>query len=120
TPPWQGQKNISASFCQRTGHPRCVQLTEKAINLDADSLFTHAACLAAFPDHGLYPAPLNSTNPIEPCSNLSTDPTSRHLRGSFITSGAISVPMTGIAISVAMRPLNPRLSRDKNVLRSMR
>src|SRR5664279_4704301 len=106
--------NRLASFNQRTGQPRCVQVMAKAINSSSLSRRNQAAVLAVTPAQGSGEASSKTTEDVSPILNPSTLPTERHTAGGFRNNGAKMKPINGtLSIKVPIPPA-ARLKRARN------
>src|SRR6516164_3270354 len=103
-PPWHGHMNNSASCSQRTGQPRCVQLTENAMNTSWLSRLSQAAPLAVMPAHGSGEGSGKGTVTVLPTSKSSILPTGTHDSVTFRKNGAITNPTSGTPKIAAQTP----------------
>src|SRR5438094_9335694 len=87
--------NKSASGSQRTGQPKCVQLTENAMNSVSFVRRSHNALFAVMPAHGSDDGSLTITLTVFPTSKSAMLPTETHLPVVFRKIGATTKPTRG-------------------------
>src|SRR5438309_350222 len=93
--------NSAAPGSHRTGQPRWVQLTEKAMNESWVSRRSHAAVRATTPAQGSGEASIKDTLTVVPIWNDSTRPTARHACGCRSKNGASRKPTNGTPMTAA-------------------
>src|SRR5258708_6706040 len=108
-----------ASGNQRTGQPRCAQLTEKATNFSTVTRRSQAAVFAVTPAHGSGDASTKVTPVVSPTLKASSLPTDRHSYGILRKSGATTNPPSGAAITRPAHPPRPTLTRASRRRRAM-
>src|SRR5215472_3879348 len=102
--------NRRASRSQRTGQPRCAQLTEKATNFVSLARRSHAAVFPVTPAHGSGDASAKVTATVSPTVKSSTAPTARHSRGGERKRGATTKPTIGTASATPPAALSTTLT----------
>src|SRR5262249_38122221 len=99
--------NRSASGSQRTGHPRCVQLAEKAMKLSALTRRSQTPLFAVTPAHGSGEGSVTVTATVLPSSKSSGLPMVTQFSGGFRKKGARINPTNGTPTIALQRPINP-------------
>src|SRR5277367_663876 len=110
-----------ACAIQRTGQPRCAQLTENATNSSSFSRRSQAAVLAVTPAQGRGEASRKVTFTVSPTLNSPFLPTLRHVVADLRKSGATMNPRSGtprIAADAAPSATLKRARRRRRALSS--
>src|SRR5262249_52254017 len=105
--------NKSASGSQRTGHPRCVQLAEKAMKLSSLTRRSQTPLFAVTPAQGSDDGSVTVTATVLPISKSSGLPIVTHFSGGFRKNGARMNPTNGTPTIALQRPINPIESFSK-------
>src|ERR1044071_7221945 len=106
--------NRSASCSQRTGQPKCVQLTENAMKSASFTRRSQSAVLAVMPAHGSGDGSVTVTVTVLPTSKSAILPTEIHLPVVLRKIGATTKPTSGIPRMAAHTPLSPIQSFSRN------
>src|SRR5205085_6519540 len=111
--------NNSASGSQRTGHPRCVQLAEKAMKLSSLTRRSQTPLFAVTPAQGSDEGSVTVTATVFPIWKSSGLPIVTHSRGTFRNNGATMNPINGTPTIAVQRPTSAMESFSKNRRRLM-
>src|SRR6267143_7173959 len=103
----------SAPSNQRTGHPRCVQLAENAINLSASTRLSQTPLFAVTPAQGSDEGSVTVTAIVLPIWKSSGLPSVTHFSGTFRKSGATINPINGTPTIAVQSPTRPMESFSK-------
>src|SRR5467141_4647209 len=103
----------SAPSNQRTGHPRCVQLAENAINLSASTRLSQTPLFAVTPAQGSDEGSVTVTATVLPIWKSSGLPSVTHFSGTFRKSGATINPINGTPTIALQSPTRPMESFSK-------
>src|SRR6185437_5761125 len=104
---------------QRTGQPRCVQLTAKAVKVWSSLCLSQAADLVSMPAYCSASALSKLTRLVVPMGKSSMWPTARQKVRLRSSSGATRAATTGTAMTAALMAAMLRLSRVMNSVRPM-
>src|SRR4029453_3750861 len=106
--------NSSASSSHRTGQPRCMQLTEKAMKLSWLTRRNQTALFAVTPAHGSDEGSVTVTATVLPILKTWGLPSVTHSLGTFRKKGATMNPTNGTPIIAVQRPTSAMESFSKN------
>src|SRR6266567_1362647 len=104
----------SAPSSHRTGHPRWVQLTEKAMKLFSLTRRSQTPLFAVTPAQGSDEGSVTVTATVFPIWKSSGLPIVTHSRGTFRKNGATMNPIRGTPTIALQSPMRPIDSFSKN------
>jgi hypothetical protein len=109
--------NSPADGCQRTGQPKWLQLTAKAMKSWSAVRRSQAAVLAVIPAQGSGDESRKSTAEVSPTLKSPTVPTVRQTPGSLRNSGAKMNPISGNVTIPAPTPASAKEIFSRNLRR---